>query len=103
MSAAFETTSDDFNDNNGQSPKEMTLFLITVATIAFAMLIMAVGAIVAKRSLRGSCGGLSVRGPDGDPLDCEACPYRGEFPECEKVVAGHMVNKTYRGHGEQFP
>ena len=76
-----------FNDNNGQRPKEMTLFLITVATIAFAMLLMAVGAIVAKRSLRGSCGGLSVRGPDGDPLDCEACPYRGEFPDCENRAA----------------
>ena len=65
----------------------MMLFLITLAVIAFAMLIMAVGAIVARRSLRGSCGGLSVRGPDGEPLDCDACPYREEFPDCGNQVS----------------
>ena len=65
----------------------MTLFLITVGAIAFTMLIMAVGAIVAKRSLRGSCGGLSVRGPDGEALNCDACPYREEFPDCENRVS----------------
>ena len=66
----------------------MTLFLITVITIAFAMLIMAVGVIVAKRSLRGSCGGLIVHGPDNEPLNCDACPYRYDNPECENSAKG---------------
>jgi len=47
------------------------------------MLIMAVGVIFAKRSLRGSCGGVQLRGPDGEPLNCEACPYRDENPDCD--------------------
>ena len=47
------------------------------------MLIMAVGVIFAKRSLRGSCGGVQFRGPDGEPLNCEACPYRDENPDCD--------------------
>ena len=62
----------------------MTLFLLTIATIAIAMLIMAVGVIFAKRSLRGSCGGIQLRGPGGEPLNCDACPYRDENPDCEK-------------------
>ena len=65
----------------------MTMFLITVGVIAFAMLIMAVGAIFARRSLRGSCGGLGARRPDGEAFDCDACPYRGEFPECDNRAA----------------
>ena len=46
------------------------------------MLIMAVGLIFAKRSLRGSCGGIQIRGPDGEPLNCDACPHRDENPDC---------------------
>lgn len=62
----------------------MILVLLTIATIAIAMLIMALGAIFAKRSLRGSCGGIQLRGPGGEPLNCDACPYRDENPDCEK-------------------
>ena len=61
----------------------MTLVLLTIATIAIAMLIMAVGVIFAKRSLSGSCGGIQLRGPGGEPLNCDACPYRDENPDCE--------------------
>ncbi len=61
----------------------MTLVLLTIATIAIAMLIMAVGVIFAKRSLRGSCGGIQLRGPGGEPLNCDACPYRDENPDCD--------------------
>lgn len=63
--------------------KQMTLVLLTIATIAIAMLIMAVGVIFAKRSLRGSCGGIQLRGPGGEPLNCDACPYRDENPDCD--------------------
>ena len=65
----------------------MTLFLITVAAMAFAMLIMAVGTIIAKRSLQGSCGGLLVHGSDGEPLNCDICPHRDELPECDNRIA----------------
>ena len=61
----------------------MTLFFITVVVIALTMLIMASGVIIAKRSLHGSCGGLSTVRPNGESVDCDACPYREKFPECE--------------------
>ena len=61
----------------------MTLLGLSIAAIAIAMLIMAVGVIFKRRHLRGSCGGL-LYGPDGDPLNCEACPYRDENPDCER-------------------
>ncbi len=64
----------------------MTLILLTTATIAIAMLIMAVGVIFAKRALRGSCGGIQLQGPGGEPLNCDACPYRDDNPDCEKRV-----------------
>ncbi len=62
----------------------MTLILLTTATIAIAMLIMAVGVIFSRRSLRGSCGGTQLQGPGGEPLNCDACPYRDDNPDCEK-------------------
>ena len=71
-----------------RSPKleidQMTLILLTTATIAIAMLIMAVGVIFSRRSLRGSCGGTQLQGPGGEPLNCDACPYRDDNPDCEK-------------------
>ncbi|MBG99662.1 MAG: hypothetical protein CMN58_04890 [Solibacterales bacterium] len=66
----------------------MTLFFITVAVIALAMLIMASGVMIAKRPLHGSCGGLSTVRPNGEPIDCNACPYREKFPECENRTSG---------------
>lgn len=54
----------------------MVLILLTVAVMALAMLVMAVGAIFSNRCLRGSCGGPEVLGSDGESLTCDACPRR---------------------------
>lgn len=54
----------------------MGLLLLTVAVIGIAMAAMAVGAIFSNRCLRGSCGGPEVFGPDGESLNCDACPLR---------------------------
>jgi hypothetical protein len=56
----------------------MTLYVLTAATIGLAMLAMAVGVLLGNRCLRGSCGVDDLRGPDGEPLSCEACPRRKE-------------------------
>lgn len=51
----------------------MQLLLITTVAIGLIMAIMAVGVILSDRSLRGSCGGAPVLGPDGDPMTCPDC------------------------------
>ena len=54
----------------------MALFMLSVAVIAAAMLVMAVGVLLGYPCLRGSCGGPDVVGPDGESLRCAACPRR---------------------------
>ena len=54
----------------------MTTLLLTLAIFAFVMLIMAIGVIMRRPCLRGSCGGPDVLGPDGESLTCATCPNR---------------------------
>jgi hypothetical protein len=57
----------------------MVFFLLVLGTIALVMLAMAVGVILKRPCLRGSCGGPSVLAGDGEPLDCGACPNRRDL------------------------
>lgn len=59
----------------------MTLLLLTVAGIGLAMLAMAVGVLLSRRCLRGSCGGPDVLGPDGESIRCAGCPRRQDGTE----------------------
>ena len=54
----------------------MTLFLLTLGILMLVMIGMAVGVLLSNRELRGSCGGVAVRGPDGEPLTCGNCNCR---------------------------
>lgn len=63
----------------------MSLFILTLVTLALAMLGMGVGVILSNRALRGSCGGIAVRGPDGEPMTCGDCDCR--LPEDESLSA----------------
>lgn len=54
----------------------MTLFLITAAAFGVIMLAMAIGVMVQKKALRGSCGGAEVFDCDGESLSCGGCPNR---------------------------
>ena len=49
---------------------------LTVAAIAIIMLAMAVGVVMKRPCLRGSCGGPEILNPDGDAVFCETCPNR---------------------------
>lgn len=59
----------------------MELLLLTIVAVALIMGGMAVGILFSNRSLRGSCGGAPVLGPDGDPLACPDCNCKA--PEIE--------------------
>ena len=54
----------------------MTIFLMTLGIFGFIMLMMAIGVIMRRPCLRGSCGGPEVLSPDGESLSCAACPNR---------------------------
>lgn len=51
----------------------MPVLLLAIIAFGIAMIGMAVGVILSNRALRGSCGGVAVLGPDGDPLTCGDC------------------------------
>ena len=46
-----------------------TLFLIAIAA-------MAIGVILRRPCLRGSCGGPAIQGPGGVRISCATCPNR---------------------------
>ncbi len=54
----------------------MTTLLLTLVVFAVVMLIMAIGVIMQRPCLRGSCGGPEVLSPGGEPLSCATCPNR---------------------------
>jgi uncharacterized protein len=56
----------------------MTLFLLVLGVMGLVMTAMAVGVILKRPCLRGSCGGPDVLGPDGESLACATCPNRRE-------------------------
>lgn len=53
-----------------------TVFVLAAVLIGAAVLAMAVGVIFKRPCLRGSCGGPSVVGPDGEKISCADCPNR---------------------------
>ena len=54
----------------------MGLVLLTLTVFAVVMAAMAIGVILRRPCLRGSCGGPEVLGPGGEPLRCATCPNR---------------------------
>ncbi len=64
----------------------MTTLLLTLAAFAIAMLIMAIGVILRRPCLRGSCGGPDVLGPDGESLTCATCPNRKKRERSQRAL-----------------
>ena len=54
----------------------LPVFLAALALVGVAVAAMAIGVIMKRPCLRGSCGGSAVTGPDGQKLSCETCPNR---------------------------
>jgi hypothetical protein len=63
----------------------MTLFLVSMLVIGLVMTIMAVGVIMGRAPIKGSCGGMGALGIDttcdlcgGDPQRCDEETREGE-------------------------
>ena len=54
----------------------LPVFLAALALVGVAVAAMAIGVMMKRPCLRGSCGGSAVTGPDGQKLSCETCPNR---------------------------
>lgn len=55
----------------------MAIFLVTLAVLVLAMLMMAVGVLFGREPLKGTCGGLNRFGEK----DCPVCG--GDLTKCE--------------------
>ncbi len=57
---------------------EALLPVLALAIALFGAMVgaMAIGVIFRRPCLRGSCGGVAARGPDGKALSCATCPNR---------------------------
>ena len=54
----------------------LPVFLAVLAIVGVAVAAMAIGVMMKRPCLRGSCGGPAVTAPDGRKLSCETCPNR---------------------------
>lgn len=65
------------------------LLILVITILGLAMAGLAVGVILSNRELRGSCGGVAVRGPDGEALTCGDCDCKlpEGLPEQESAAA----------------
>ena len=54
----------------------LPVFLAALALVVLAVAAMAIGVMMKRPCLRGSCGGPAATGPDGQKLSCETCPNR---------------------------
>jgi hypothetical protein len=54
----------------------LPVFLAVLAILGLVVAAMAIGVMMKRPCLRGSCGGPAVSGPDGQKLSCETCPNR---------------------------
>ena len=50
--------------------------LAAVVGVGLSVAAMAVGVMLRRPCLRGSCGGPAVHGPKGERLSCATCPNR---------------------------
>jgi len=68
----------------------MSIFLLTAGIFGIAMLIMAVGIMLKRDPLRGSCGGAKIWDCDGDEIACGACPNRAKKQAAARTSADEI-------------
>lgn len=65
----------------------MTIFLLSLVIISFLVAAMAIGVLMGKEPIKGSCGGMSALGLDtecdicgGDPNKCDSENEQADAP-----------------------
>ncbi len=61
------------------------IILLSFVIFCSAMILLSLGWLISKKSLRGSCGGPAVMGSDGLPISCDTCPNKEANPNCERA------------------
>lgn len=76
----------------------MTTVFATIVLFALLLTGMSLGIILSNRKLKGTCGGESVRGPDGLPMLCGACPKKSNdlCPTDNPLAAVAMIGNPGR-------
>lgn len=71
----------------------MSTFVISFVAFTCVMLIMAVGVIVANRTIKGSCGGLN----DIDGLEgaCDICEIKTQCKRRRKMQRRALLNNQF--------
>ena len=68
----------------------MKIFLASLIVFAIAMICMAIGVIVKKRRLRGTCGGLAHLQEEQGHIKCDTCSKQSvdatHTDECQPVA-----------------
>jgi len=54
----------------------ISVFILSAVFFSVALVLMALGQILNRKCLRGSCGGQAVTGSGGEDISCETCPNR---------------------------
>lgn len=74
--------------------------LLALGLFGVAMTGMAVGVIFSDRKLRGSCGGDTIMGADGEAISCGACPKKESdvCPTDEPLVALAQISHPNPKH-----
>ena len=84
-----------------------TLLALTVAAIAIIMFAMAIGVIMKRPCLRGSCGGPDILDPSGDPVRASRVNMNGVLSLLSDMTADPAASsldtppnpaRYWRGH-----
>jgi len=70
----------------------MTLFLVSILVVGLVMAGMAIGVIMGRQPIKGSCGGMGALGIDST---CDLCG--GDPQRCDEETRDGEVGKTSPG------
>jgi hypothetical protein len=59
----------------------LVVLLASVLIVGASIAAMAIGVMMRRPCLRGSCGGPELRNAQGEPLSCASCPNRKRDPD----------------------
>ena len=80
----------------------LPIFFSLLAFLLFVFL-LATGYIFMGKKIRGSCGGIAIRGINGENLSCDTCPNRDKNPDCPAKKAKEAASSQKTSPPETSP